>query len=166
VGEVSPAGGLNPQERGFVQVRAGFGVGGEVMKGSLRLILGLLAGLWLSGCGPAGPVLATVEGTVLVDGKPVKGLFIEFQPDGGSPSIGETDESGHYVLRFSRERWGAEVTEHTVRIMADEDGGGRNGKDRLPTKYNAKSELKRDVLGGRNVFDFELETGGALSKSS
>ena len=121
--------------------------------------VGLSAVLALVGCGESGPHLATVEGTILVDGKPVPGLFVEFQPEGGSPSIGETDESGFYRLRFSRERWGAEVCEHQVRIMADEDGGGRRGKDRLPAKYNAKTELKRDVVDGRNIIDFELETG-------
>lgn len=121
--------------------------------------VGLIAVLAVVGCSDSGPRLATVEGTILVDGKPMQGLFVEFQPDGGSPSIGETDENGYYRLRFSRERWGAEVCEHRVRIMADEDGGGRNGKDRLPARYNAKSELKRDVVEGRNIIDFELETG-------
>ena len=122
----------------------------------------VLAGLALTGalvgCGRAGPSLASVEGTVLVDGKPVKGLFIEFQPEGGSPSVGETDGSGHYELRFSRERWGAEIAEHTVRIMADEEGGGRAGKDRIPAKYNDRTELKREVVAGGNTIDFELES--------
>lgn len=121
--------------------------------------LGLAVILACVGCGPSGPPLATVEGTILVDGNPMQGLFVEFQPEGGSPSIGETDEKGFYRLRFSRERWGAEVCDHKVRIMADEDGGGRNGRDRLPTKYNAKTELQREVKAGRNVIDFELETG-------
>lgn len=121
--------------------------------------LGLAVILACVGCGPSGPPLATVEGTILVDGKPMQGLFVEFQPEGGSPSIGETDEKGFYRLRFSRERWGAEVCDHKVRIMADEDGGGRNGKDRLPAKYNAKTELQREVKAGRNVIDFDLETG-------
>lgn len=121
--------------------------------------LGLAVILACVGCGPSGPPLATVEGTILVDGNPMQGLFVEFQPEGGSPSIGETDEQGFYRLRFSRERWGAEVCDHKVRIMADEDGGGRNGRDRLPPKYNAKTELQREVKAGRNVIDFELETG-------
>jgi hypothetical protein len=128
--------------------------------------MGWLVLLVGAGCGQSGPTLATVEGTILVDGKPMQGLFVEFQPEGGSPSIGETNEDGFYRLRFSRERWGAEVCEHTVRIMADEDGGGRNGKDRLPAKYNAKTELKREVVDGRNVIDFELDAarGGVATR--
>jgi hypothetical protein len=128
--------------------------------------LGLAVILACVGCGPSGPPLATVEGTILVDGKPMQGLFVEFQPEGGSPSIGETDEKGFYRLRFTRERWGAEVCDHKVRIMADEDGGGRNGKDRLPAKYNAKTELQREVKAGRNVIDFELEAGRVAQSDS
>lgn len=125
----------------------------------VRWSLGSLLWMIAAGCGEAGIPLASVEGTIRLDGQPVKGLFVEFQPTDGSPSIGETDEHGFYRLRFSRERWGAEIAEHTVRIMADEDGGGRGGKDRLPARYNSKSELKRDVVEGTNVLNFDLESG-------
>ena len=67
------------------------------------LVVTLTAGIGLTGCGPSvGTVRVT--GTVLADGEPVPGLTVQFSPPEGSrPSVGFTDESGRFVLRYNKD---------------------------------------------------------------
>ena len=91
--------------------------------------LGLAAGLAaLAGCG-GGPRIAPVSGVVKVNGRPVKGLVVSFQPVGaadapnpGRGSSGVTDENGRYTLVYDGEEPGAVVGKHRVRIFAQEGG--------------------------------------------
>ena len=122
------------------------------------------------GCG-SGLDLATVEGTVTMDGTPLAGAVVEFSPTaaGGSSSLGVTDASGHYELKFTADKPGALVGEHIVRISmqeagdADETGGEAAGGDEagltIPDRYGADSELKETVERGANTCDFALESG-------
>ena len=142
------------------------------MTRTTRLGLGLagilMLCLLLAGC-DSGPALAPVVGTVTLDGSPLAGAEVEFQPTaaGGSPSVGVTDAEGHYELRFTMNEKGALLGEHTVRIvMAEEDDDeGGTGSDegpstaRIPARYNTNSELKETVQKGKNTFDFLLESG-------
>ena len=66
-----------------------------------------------------GAKYAPVSGTVTLQGKPLAGAFIVFEPVVGSPdqvSNGETDEVGHFVLSDASGRAGCLVGEHHVRI--------------------------------------------------
>jgi hypothetical protein len=116
----------------------------------------------LAGCGQSGPELATVAGDVRFDGKPLRDVLVEFQPTAGkgSPSIGYTDQAGHYELRFSASRIGAMPGEHLVRINHDYDPGSGEPKPefKIPREYNAKSTLKREVAKGENTIDFDLNS--------
>jgi hypothetical protein len=49
--------------------------------------VGLLFGL-VAGCGPSGPELVPVTGTVMLDGKPLGLKNIYFSPDEGTPGAG------------------------------------------------------------------------------
>lgn len=122
----------------------------------------LIAGCSLAGCGTASPDLAQISGTILLDRQPLKHVMVEFQPEGGSgsPSIGFTDDKGRYRLRFSKERWGALPGRHTVRINYDYDPRGDQPPPPviLPPRYHVHSELKRDVVTGRHVMDFHLDS--------
>lgn len=113
-----------------------------------------------TGCAPSGPQLGRVEGEVLLDGKPLADVVVEFQPQqAGSPSIGVTDEDGKFQLQFTRDRWGALLGEHTVKIEHDVDGReGPRSSAAIPVRYNALSELKRTVTTGSNFFEFKLRT--------
>ncbi len=66
----------------------------------------LLLGLFLAGCG--GPTLAPVSGTVTLNGEPVDGIRVIFEPIVGQSdvtdreyytSFGITDESGRYAMQ-------------------------------------------------------------------
>lgn len=94
--------------------------------------------------------------------------MVEFQPDGGtgSPSIGYTDDRGRYDLRFSKERWGAIPGRHTVHIRFDNDPRGKEPPPVvIPARYNDRSEIKQDVVAGRQVVNLELSSGRVASSS-
>ncbi len=120
---------------------------------SNALLLGAMLSL-ITGCGESGPTLTEVQGTVLLDGKPLPNASLEFSPEKkGSPSYGTTDESGRYKLRFDRDRDGAEPGPHKVRISMEGDS-----KIKLPSRYNEQTELREVVSPGGSTIDFDLKT--------
>ena len=126
----------------------------------LSACLSLMA-LLAIGCGGGTklPELGTVTGVVTVNGKPVEGLTVTFEPKGSRPSTGVTDSEGHYSLLFNKNTAGAVVGSHTVRI-SQEVSAEIPEKDqvRIPRSYNTASTLKRDVKAGKNTFDFKIVT--------
>jgi len=121
----------------------------------------------LVGCGgPDGPKLATVTGTITIDGKPVSGAGIQLisQEPNGSVAYGMTDESGQYEMAFGQKRKGAFPGKNKVVLNSDSRisvGGEKyDGAEVFPPKYNTKSEEFVNVKEGEsNVFDFKVEWG-------
>ena len=68
------------------------------------------------GCGPGGPEIASVEGTVTMDGKPLPDASVVFIPENGRPAGATTDSEGKYVLTFTQGRKGAMPGKNKVRI--------------------------------------------------
>ena len=67
---------------------------------------GMLAVCMLAivGCGPSGPKLYQIKGTVTREGKPVKYLYITFSPDDEGTkavSVGASDEKGHFEMKIA-----------------------------------------------------------------
>lgn len=142
---------------------------------SALLVLSLFC-LCQMGCGSRGdqPELGTVHGTVTLDGQPLVGVSVVFQPDNGRPSRGTTDAEGKYELIYIRQTKGAKVGPHRVEIAPSEDGGVEEtegdseegsaagskpaGKPKVPARYNSKSELNVEVKSGANKLDFELKS--------
>jgi len=86
-----------------------------------------LMALRVMGCGSTEYVLAPVSGVVKVDGKPVAGLRVAFEPIAteknaapGPESIGITNAEGEFVLKTfdERPRTGAVVGKCRVRIWS------------------------------------------------
>ena len=133
------------------------------MKRTFVSIVVLVAVALVSGCG-GGP--ASVSGVVTLDGKPVEGATVTFNPasgDGGGlgGSYGKTDAEGRYTLRtVAADKPGAAVGKHKVTISAAKaDPANPEGaaKDLIPAKYNVKSDLTFDVpSGGTDKADFAL----------
>jgi len=119
----------------------------------------------LAGCGSkTGPDVGTVTGQVSLDGKPLEGVNVVFQPETGRPSIGKTDRSGKYELTYSASRTGAQVGRHSVVIEpagpesdAAPVADAKNTRS-IPARYNARTELTADVKPGRNTLHFELSS--------
>lgn len=125
-------------------------------KGPLALALVCLS---MVGCG--GDKLATVEGTVTFDGRPLRDATIVFSPrNGARPSTAKTDENGHYRLLFTPKQAGAEVGQHTVSISdIPQDSDTREvraARVKIPARYNVESTLAVEVQPRANTFDFDL----------
>lgn len=108
----------------------------------------------VTGCGDSGPKLGRVSGTVKLNGKPVPRAQLTFVPDGpGRSASGLANKDGEYVMEYTPDTPGALVGPVTVQIRTRTT----DTPETIPVKYNDKTELKRNVESGRNVFDFELE---------
>ncbi|HEX4416108.1 MAG TPA: carboxypeptidase regulatory-like domain-containing protein [Lacipirellulaceae bacterium] len=129
-----------------------------------RTVIEFLLLVSIVGCGKTGPALAPVHGRVTLDGEPVGWATVMFQPDAsGSPSYGNTDQDGRYVLGYKRGQQGAAIGSHMVRILSDKAIPGPDGKPMkrphpIPARYSASSDQKREVTPGDNEINFELTT--------
>jgi hypothetical protein len=140
----------------------------------LFLAVALLAAvLSAAGCGQA--TVAPVSGKVTLDGQPLAGVHVSFQPigsrtrqDPGGGSYAISDSSGGYTLRLVEgDRPGAVVGKHRVEITArneaDDDRDRRGKAPRLrvvvPEKFNRFSELTIEVKpGGTATANFDLKS--------
>lgn len=136
-----------------------------------RSILVALA-LSIAGCGAEGAV--PVSGRVTLDGKPLPGVHVSFQPQnaaedapGGSYAV--TDADGKYQLRLvDSDQPGAAPGKHRVEIVAKAgptDDTDRRGRPPpvsvvVPERYNRFSELSFDVpASGTDAANFDLQSG-------
>ena len=109
----------------------------------------------------------TVEGTVTLDGQPLKSGLICFMPtDGKSQTADTTITDGRFSLEVP-------VGEKRVDIRAPKVIGRQQMYDTpnspagvltaelLPARYNIQSELTMTVKSGKQTKDFELTLGPA-----
>lgn len=123
-----------------------------------------------------GPEYAPVSGRVTLDGKPLAGASVVFQPvavagfdAGGFGSSGKTDADGRYTLRVAgpTDRDGAFLGKHRVSVTTrtTESAPGSDeitptkGGEKVPAKYNTQTQLTFDVpASGTTTADFELKS--------
>ena len=116
------------------------------------------------------PELASVSGIVTLDGKPLPKAEIQFIPqqqDPNKPSMrvsssqAITDDKGEFVLGYNLYAQGAVLGKHRVQIICY----SQEGKQIVPSQYNIRSELYREIKAGANKESFELKssTEGASS---
>lgn len=130
--------------------------------------------LLLAGCGSKNPTGRTaISGTVTLDGVPLDRGSIKFEPVGaaaGSTAVnaGAAIDSGEYRLpadngllpgkyrvAISSPEQSSSGTTDPAQAMAE--AAKQPGPDRIPAKYNVKSELEIEfVKGGTTEFPFEL----------
>lgn len=114
------------------------------------------------GCGPSQDAdLGLVRGTVKLDGAPMEGLVVMFEPTDARLSTGATDASGQYELWYTSKTKGAAIGEHVVRIEKSENPEQEELGGALvviPDKYNVNSTLTAEVEAGENNIDFDLST--------
>jgi hypothetical protein len=113
----------------------------------------------LVGCGKSGPQIAPVHGRVTLDGRPLENADVEFKPNNSPrPSTGRTNADGRYELAYKRGQLGAVVGPNTVRITVSSELVKNPPK--IAARFNAQSELQREVKSGDNEFDFDVTTEG------
>ena len=127
----------------------------------LRLIVALASAV-LCGCHSRPYSVALVSGRVTLDGKPLPKASITFVPLGtkenmapGPTATAITDADGRYVLTVDKDTPGAIVgrcrifvtTRFTDAPPPDQDGGlpVRMPKDKVPDRYNVRTDLTYDV---------------------
>jgi hypothetical protein len=136
----------------------------------LLMIAGCLMMVPCLGCGPGGPELGAVEGTVIMDNEPLPNASVVFIPENGRPAGARTDEEGHYELNFTEGRQGAMLGPAKVLITTvrdpgtDEEGNPIPGSpETVPKRYNTQTELTFTVKEGHNTADFKLSSEGELA---
>lgn len=124
-------------------------------------LYGMCLVLVFAGCG-GNSDLASVHGTVTLDGKPLAGAQVVFAPTSqGATAYGRTDADGKYEMMFSDTAKGAWLGENVVRISTEDVGTGDSPakKEVVPASYNLRSSLRANVEKKANTFDFPLESG-------
>jgi hypothetical protein len=125
-------------------------------------------------CAAAGcsgrPRLGEVKGTVLLKGKPLANVWVEFIPDApaGPRSTGSTDAKGRYTLVCADGRPGALVGPHRV-VLRDLDTLGdkflgrraesvERKPSRLPDQYAdvARTPLRKEVKAEPQTIDLDV----------
>lgn len=104
--------------------------------------------------------IVEVTGTVRLDGKPVKGVIVMFDPAAadGSRGVASTDENGGYKLRRlgPGSKVGVPTGSYSVKVMSDMDNPGAG---RIPERYFRSSQLTSEVKApGPHVFDIDVTT--------
>jgi|SRR3954451_23105926 hypothetical protein len=108
-----------------------------------------------------------VSGRVTLNGKPLAGADVIFQPRGnsqsprpaGTGSIGHTDEQGRFSLRMVEpNRPGAIVGEHIVRIAVNSDAPATTPAkgSPIPPVWRDGSRQFRVPPGGTTKADFDI----------
>lgn len=133
----------------------------------------VLSALGLAGCsGSSGDDLPreAVSGTVTLDGAPLPSGSISFSPDGGGPGGGGgtiTDGRFSIAREVGLPPGNYKVAINSAKKREDQTkpaqaGGGKSvavAKELIPTKYNARSQLKVEIKkGGGNDLKLELES--------
>lgn len=116
------------------------------------------------GCGNDRPPLASLTGTVTLDGKPVQYAGLMFSPiDGGRPSVAGTDENGEFKAIYVYGVPGAIIGKH--RVMFEEgspDSGPESEEDEFkpyapPATNYTISPKEIDVDSRGTLINFTLE---------
>lgn len=141
----------------------------------------ILALTMVTGCSPKSSVtIVPVEGRVTLDGQPVRGCVVTFQPADahaktGPQAIGIPDNDGRFKLRTSGERAGAVIGVYRVFMVPGDDNAvipqsatasqaslASALPIAIPGRYQspATSGLDATVTAdGHNSFVFDLRSG-------
>src|SRR4051812_13362204 len=107
----------------------------KVLQIAAAMVLSLLA---LTGCSDSSVPLGKVTGRVTLDGQPLAGALVRFNPEaGGRSSQGMTDANGDYTLDYSSRSEGALIGKSQVMITTGSlEDRKRRTNEKVPIKYN------------------------------
>lgn len=118
------------------------------------------------GCGREPFPTAELTGRVTLEGKPVEGVVVQFEPRNLNSkktlpaAYGITDADGRYrAFRTGNKKFGAVVGVNQVRVTVPE---GNTAK--VHPRYAADRAFWAEVAPGPNVFDLELVSDPTIMK--
>jgi len=126
--------------------------------------------LLLTGCGSDQFPTAELTGRVTLEGKPLEGVVLQFEPrniDSKKPmpvGFGVTDADGRYrAFRTGKEKFGLVLGVHQVRVTVPEGNAAK-----VNPRYAEDRAFFAEIGPGPNVVDFELteDPGKAKLQSS
>lgn len=133
----------------------------------LRFFIGLVI---LAGCG-GDSGFAPVSGRVLLDGKPIEGAAVLFEPEsGGVPATGVTNANGEFSLSTTGHGPGAAVGKHGVSVSKQvvaqpnrkvEEGEIVAMKYLTPEKYASSRTSGINIEVKRGLSPVELQLSSA-----
>ncbi|WP_437192811.1 hypothetical protein [Planctomicrobium sp. SH527] len=119
--------------------------------------------LALVGCGggATGPDEHVVSGNVTFNGEPIEnGRILLRQTEGSQQAFSGEIKNGSYSLKTAPGKMHVEITASRIIPGKFDNSNGTPepvGEMYIPAKYNSKSDLTADVVGGqKNTFDFAL----------
>jgi hypothetical protein len=131
----------------------------------------LLSVIAVVGCKPHSAAIVPVSGTVTLDGQPLAGATINFQPitdkttaaQAGVGSFGKTDEQGRYTLQLiDPDEPGALVGRHTVTITTAVAANPASDEIKLkqPERISPRSRTQEFTVPekGTDQADFKLSS--------
>lgn len=126
------------------------------------IVLAFGLACWLfsaAGCGSGDrPPLGRVTGTVTINGEPLSGVIVVFQPEEGRAAVAVTQADGSYEMSYVGGVKGAKVGPTNVSFAVPTGGSPSHP---IPPKYQGKTDLNIEVESGTNTFDFDLVAEGA-----
>ncbi len=133
---------------------------------SLSILIGLTL-VGMTGCF-SDSSQSVVQGIITLDGKPLPGASVTFQPQPSTPgqtARGRTDESGKYTLKV-RNKESVVPGEYRVEIKVVHEITNQEGmvvgekedpKLKVARRFNDKTDLIADVQpGNENEFNFDV----------
>ena len=115
----------------------------------ISFIIGILFLFPVVGCGPKGPAVSAVSGTVLLDGEPLDGASVVFHPtsSSGLSGSGKTSSDGTFGLSTFRATPGAGVLpgEYVVTISKEEWPEFKEPEDDDPDYESKMAQIEREM---------------------
>ncbi|GAB6167384.1 hypothetical protein JCM19992_33840 [Thermostilla marina] len=142
---------------------------------SFTLVLAAVGGLSLTGCGKKGPQLTPLEGVVTLDGQPLEGATVLFEPqEGGRPATGVTDAQGRFVLQTYEPGDGVQVGMCAVAVTKEKENPNAPPVEEgeiVPIEYETPplyaspktSGITINVQPGMEPVTIELKSSGPQS---
>ncbi|WP_020468761.1 hypothetical protein [Zavarzinella formosa] len=118
-----------------------------------------LALLLALGCGSGDPKTGIVSGRVTLDGQELTTGSIRFVPlDGHSPTAGAQITNGIYSAEVAVGETRVEITSPRPKNRKGpaKPNSAEELEEAVPPRFNSRSELKFNVISGKNNKDFEL----------
>jgi len=114
----------------------------------------------LAGCSDWWAGVGEVSGTVKIEGKPSKGVRVDFRPlaKDGSVATGISGANGVYRLRRlgPGAQSGAVSGEYSVHLSYDD---GAANREPIPARFKGDSKLRFEVVSGKsNTFDIDASS--------